>query len=308
MLSIFLKSTNEPAMGMDDILIPRERTDAVVLIGVDGGAERVEFIKVYAVDEGTAKRALEEFFNARGGLFPADYRLVSRGGSEDVGDRRAITTKSEVELSSSLARLGGLKLLSNGILHLDGLESLYQFTLVSESLYRRIVQETRRGEEEPERAEKTEKTLEFEPPLDVLSLGVDVLVENLRGVDLEKLLPPKARLLREPELRELIELMGEERDFPIVVETRNAARYSVLDFPATVRLPPLTVEEFAAELSGGRLGFRVDPKYFKEYPPEKLNLRNVKALAKLVRALIEKKGFSGRGALSIAVRLNLGGL
>ncbi|ASI98244.1 hypothetical protein A3L02_01005 [Thermococcus celer Vu 13 = JCM 8558] len=287
---------------MDDILIPRERTDAVVLIGVDG-AERVEFIKVYAVDEGTAKRALEEFFNARG-LFPADYRLVSRG-SEDVGDRRAITTKSEVELSSSLARLG-LKLLSNGILHLDGLESLYQFTLVSESLYRRIVQETRRGEEEPERAEKTEKTLEFEP-LDVLSLGVDVLVENLRGVDLEKLLPPKARLLREPELRELIELMGEERDFPIVVETRNAARYSVLDFPATVRLPPLTVEEFAAELSG-RLGFRVDPKYFKEYPPEKLNLRNVKALAKLVRALIEKKGFSGEGALSIAVRLNLGGL
>lgn len=287
---------------MDDILIPRERTDAVVLIGVDG-AERVEFIKVYAVDEGTAKRALEEFFNARG-LFPADYRLVSRG-SEDVGDRRAITTKSEVELSSSLARLG-LKLLSNGILHLDGLESLYQFTLVSESLYRRIVQETRRGEEEPERAEKTEKTLEFEP-LDVLSLGVDVLVENLRGVDLEKLLPPKARLLREPELRELIELMGEERDFPIVVETRNAARYSVLDFPATVRLPPLTVEEFAAELSG-RLGFRVDPKYFAEYPPEKLNLRNVKALAKLVRALIEKKGFSGEGALSIAVRLNLGGL
>lgn len=111
-------------------------------------------------------------------------------------------------------------------------------------------------------------------------------------------------------MRELIELMGEERDFPIVVETRNAARYSVLDFPATVRLPPLTVEEFAAELSGGRLGFRVDPKYFKEYPPEKLNLRNVKALAKLVRALIEKKGFSGGegGALSIAVRLNLGGL
>ncbi|WP_232461764.1 hypothetical protein [Thermococcus pacificus] len=122
---------------MDDILVPKERRDAVVFVGVDR-AENVEFIKVYAVSEETAKVTLEEFFSAKG-LFPAEYRLVSRG-IEEVGDRRAITTRSESSLAAALARLG-LRLLSNGVLYLDGIENLYQFTLVSEALYERITSE-----------------------------------------------------------------------------------------------------------------------------------------------------------------------
>ena len=279
---------------MEDILIPKERRDAVVLIGVDRG-ENVEFIKVYAVSEEKAKQTLEEFFSAKG-LFPGDYRLVSRG-SEEVGERKAITTKSEEKLSSSLARLG-LRLLSNGVLYLEGVERIYQFTLVSEALYQRITFE--KGEDV-----KEEPVLEFEP-LDVFSLGVDVLVENLRGTELGEVLPPNAVLLREPPLKEVYELLEKERDFPIVVETKDAGKYSSLDFPAIVRLPPLTVEEFAAELSE-RLGFRVEPERFLDYPPERLNLRNVDALARLVRALMARKRLSPEEALSLAVRLNLGG-
>jgi hypothetical protein len=279
---------------MEDILIPKERRDAVVLIGVDRG-ENVEFIKVYAVSEEKAKQTLEEFFSAKG-LFPGDYRLVSRG-SEEVGERKAITTKSEEKLSSSLARLG-LRLLSNGVLYLEGVERIYQFTLVSEALYQRITFE--KGEDVEE-----EPVLEFEP-LDVFSLGVDVLVENLRGTELGEVLPPNAVLLREPPLKEVYELLEKERDFPIVVETKDAGKYSSLDFPAIVRLPPLTVEEFAAELSE-RLGFRVESERFLDYPPERLNLRNVDALARLVRALMARKRLSPEEALSLAVRLNLGG-
>jgi len=281
-------------MGMEDILIPKERRDAVVLIGVDRG-ENVEFIKVYAVSEEKAKQTLEEFFSAKG-LFPGDYRLVSRG-SEEVGERKAITTKSEEKLSSSLARLG-LRLLSNGVLYLEGVERIYQFTLVSEALYQRITFE--KGEDV-----KEEPVLEFEP-LDVFSLGVDVLVENLRGTELGEVLPPNAVLLREPPLKEVYELLEKERDFPIVVETKDAGKYSSLDFPAIVRLPPLTVEEFAAELSE-KLGFRVEPERFLDYPPERLNLRNVDALARLVRALMARKRLPPEEALSLAVRLNLGG-
>ncbi|WP_168169226.1 hypothetical protein [Thermococcus sp. 5-4] len=279
---------------MEDILIPKERRDAVVLIGVDRD-ENVEFIKVYAVSEEKAKQTLEEFFSAKG-LFPGDYRLVSRG-SEEVGERKAITTKSEASLSASLARLG-LRLLSNGVLYLEGVERIYQFTLVSEALYQRITFE--KGEDV-----KEEPVPEFEP-LDVLSLGVDVLVENLRGTELGEVLPPNAVLLREPPLKEVYELLEKERDFPIVVETKDAGKYSSLDFPAIVRLPPLTVEEFAAELSE-RLGFRVEPERFLDYPPERLNLRNVDALARLVRALMTRKRLSPEEALSLAVRLNLGG-
>ncbi|NJE09612.1 hypothetical protein E3E25_01515 [Thermococcus sp. MAR1] len=279
---------------MEEILIPKERRDAVVLIGVDR-AENVEFIKVYAVSEEKAKQTLEEFFSAKG-LFPGDYRLVSRG-SEEVGGRKAITTKSEEKLSSSLARLG-LRLLSNGVLYLEGVERIYQFTLVSEALYQRITFE--KGKDV-----KEEPVFEFEP-LDVFSLGVDVLVENLRGTELEEVLPPDAVLLREPPLEEVYELLEKERDFPIVVETKDAGKYSSLDFPAIVRLPPLTAEEFAAELSV-RLGFRVEPERFLDYPPERLNLRNADALARLIRALMARKRLSPEEALSLAVRLNLGG-
>ncbi|EEB73799.1 hypothetical protein [Thermococcus sp. AM4] len=277
---------------MDEVLLPRERRDAVVFIGVDA-ADNVEFVKVYAVSEEKAREALEKFFNARG-LFPADYRLVS-SGPEDVRGKGAITTRTETSLSSALARLG-LKLLSNGVLHLEGAETVYQLTLVSEELYERILGKTDEGDE---------LKLELE---DVFSLGLDVIVENLRGVELSGYLPPDAKLLKEPEVSELMAIMeNPERDFPVVVETKNLARYSFFEFPITLKLPPLTVEEFAAELSE-RLGFSVDPALFDEYPPEKLNLRNVEALVKLVDALVEKKGLGREEALSVAVRLNSAGL
>ncbi|MDV3103038.1 hypothetical protein [Thermococcus waiotapuensis] len=278
---------------MDDILTPRERHDAVVLVGVDEG-DNVEFVKIYAIDEETARKTLEEFFSARG-LFPADYRLVSRG-TENVEGKGAITTRTETLLSSSLARLG-LKLLSNGVLYLGDAKTVYQLTLVSESLYRKIANEE---VEEPEPLATRGLSLE-----EVLSLGVDVLVENLRGIDIGGLIPPGARLLREPEPGDLVRILRDpERDYPLIVETANAGRYSAIGFSVTFRLPPLSAEEFAAELSS-RLGFPVDPGLFREFPPEKLNLWNVEALAKLVEKL-EKRGLPLEEALGLAVELNLG--
>ena len=268
-----------------DILTPAERRDAVVFIGVDR-AGNVEFVKVYAVSEEKAKETLEEFFNARG-LFPTDYRLVSRG-LEDVSGKKAITTRSEEELSSSLARLG-LKLLSNGILTLEDIEEVYQITLVSEALYERVTSERR---------EKEEKTLDWR---EVLSLGVDTLVENLRGVDLSELVPANALILREPGVETVAELLSRERDGPIIVETKDSGRYRNLDFSAFVRIPPLSREEFAVELSS-RLGFNV-PVSLISLPENRLNLRNVEKLAKLVEALV-RKGFEREEALKIAVELN----
>ncbi|WP_099209757.1 hypothetical protein [Thermococcus henrietii] len=271
-----------------DILTPAERRDAVVFIGVDR-AGNVEFVKVYAVSEEKAKETLEEFFNAKG-LFPTDYRLVSRG-LEDVSGKKAITTRSEEELSSSLARLG-LKLLSNGILTLEDIEEVYQITLVSEVLYERVTSERR---------EKEEKTLDWR---EVLSLGVDTLVENLRGVDLSELVPANALILREPGVETVAELLNGERNGPIIVETKDAGRYRNLDFSAFVRIPPLSREEFAVELSA-RLGFNV-PVSLISLPENRLNLRNVEKLAKLVEALV-RKGFEREEALKIAVELNSSG-
>ncbi len=268
-----------------DILTPAERRDAVVFIGVDR-AGNVEFVKVYAISEEKAKETLEEFFNAKG-LFPTDYRLVSRG-LEDVSGKKAITTRSEEELSSSLARLG-LKLLSNGVLTLENIEEVYQITLVSEVLYERVTSE---------RQEKEEKTIDWR---EVLSLGVDTLVENLRGVDLSELVPANALILREPGVETVAELLNGERDGPIIVETKDASRYRNLDFSAFVRIPPLSREEFAVELSA-RLGFNV-PVGLISLPENRLNLRNVEKLAKLVEALV-RKGFEREEALKMAVELN----
>jgi hypothetical protein len=283
-------------MKMEDILLPKERRDAVVLIGVDE-RDSVEFVRIYAVSEERAKQVLEEFFNAKG-LFPTDYRLVS-SGTEPVGQRKAITTRSETALSSALARLG-LRLLSNGVLYLDGVETLYQITLVSEDLYSTIVKNREQSHPEEETGEESE-------PEEILSLGVDTLVENLSGRDISDFLPENALLLREPPVEKVAELLAEERDYPVVVETKDARRYSFLDFAVVVRLPPLTVEEFAAELSS-RLVIDVDSSLFSSYPPQKLNLRNVRALARLVEAIVEKWEVDREKALKLAVKLNLEGL
>ncbi len=265
-----------------DILTPKERQDAVVFIGIDK-AGNVEFVKVYAISEEKAKEALEEFFNAKG-LFPADYRLVSRG-PEDVSGKGAITTRSEEKLSSSLAKLG-LKLLSNGVLHLGDRKEVYQITLVSESLYKRAT------------SEKTERGLGWK---ELLSLGVDTLVENLRGVDIGELLPEGVILLREPPRERVAELLWGERERPVIVETRDSSRYKDFEFSLFVRIPPLTREEFAAELSA-RLGLEVSPDLIT-LPEKRLNLRSVEAVTRLIEALV-RKGLQKEEALRVALRLN----
>ncbi|SEW13806.1 hypothetical protein [Thermococcus thioreducens] len=277
-------------MGMEDILIPKERRDAVVLIGVDRG-ENVEFIKVYAVSEEKAEETLEAFLNAKG-LFPADYRLVGRG-SEEVGDRKAITTKSEEKLSSSLARLG-LRLLSNGVLYLDGIERVYQLTLVSEKLYAKL-----RRMRESQGVKKRGGSLSISS---ALSLGLHTLIVNWRGINVEPLVPEDATLLREPSPAEVLEAMKTSPQ--VVVETVFPEKYFAVPFGVRIKIPPLSKEEFARELED-RIGVQVDENMLDDYPAELLNYRSIESIAHIVEELL-KMGVDKEKALETAIFVNLG--
>ncbi len=267
---------------MDDILTPMERRDAVVFIGVDR-AGNVEFVKVYALSEGKARETLEEFLNAKG-LLITDYEVVSRGW-EELGGKKAITTRSEEELSSSLARLG-LRLLSNGVLVIENADRVYQITLASERLRKHFA-----------RRVDPMKILRG-----LLEMRTSILVENLRGVELSDIVPGDFLLLREPSPGELVRALSTGK--PLVVDTVNASRYLSFEIPAVVRLPPLTPEEFADELSR-RLGVDVSPSFFSGYPEERLNLRNVDALVQLVEAFRER-GVPIQKAIAIAIEINRG--
>jgi len=274
---------------MEDILVPKERTDAVVFIGVDR-QDNVEFIKVYAVSEEAALEALEAFMNARG-LHPADYRLVERGFEETAG-KRAITTRTEEKLSALASRLG-LKLLSNGVLHTGDAEELYQLTLLSEELYERL---------SAERSRKGLKRRGLAVSLQwALGLGLPTLVINFRGINLEPLIPEGAVLLREPSPAEVVEAM---KGKAVVVETVWPDKYARLPFAVRINLPPLSKEEFAEELAE-RLGFSVDAGLFDDYPGWLLNYRNIEFLVEIVKKLVEK-GVDKETALETAVMLNLG--
>ncbi|WP_297507503.1 hypothetical protein [Thermococcus sp.] len=268
---------------MEDILVPKERRDAVVFIGVDRN-DNVELVRVYALNEELAKETLEEFFNARG-LFPADYEVVSRGW-EELGGRKAITTRSEEELSSALARLG-LRLISNGVLLPGDRRRVYQITLATGRL--RSVFPRRRD---------PMKVL-----LGLLDMGLSVLVENKRGVELSEIVPEDFILLREPSPGELVKALSTGR--PVVVDTFEASRYLAFEIPAVVRLPPLSPEEFAGELSK-RLGVTVPAKMLHRYPRERLNLRNVEALVRLVEAF-KARGIPLEKAIVVALELNSSG-
>ena len=274
---------------MDEVLLPRERRDAVVFIGVDA-ADNVEFVKVYAVSEEKAKEALEKFFNARG-LFPADYRLVSRG-IENVKGKGAITTRTETSLSSALARLG-LKLLSNGVLHLEGAETVYQLTLVSEELYSKLMEE-RAG-----RAKRRGLAISIAA---AFSLGFSVLVVNLRAVNLRPLIPPGAVLLTEPEPDEVLRLMMEGKQ--VIVETVWPSKYMGLPFGVRVKIPPMSKEEFAEELKR-RTGVSVERGLLEDYPEWLFNYRNLEFILQIFEKLVEK-GVEKEEALEIAVMVNLG--
>ncbi|WP_297091739.1 hypothetical protein [Thermococcus sp.] len=275
---------------MEDVLIPKERRDAVVLIGVDR-EDNVEFIKVYGVSEEKARQTLEEFFNARG-LFPGDYRLISRG-REEVGGRRAITTRSEASLSAVLARLG-LKLLSNGVLHLEGVESLYQFTMVSEKLYGKL-----KHVKGSERAKKAGFSLSISG---ALNLGLHTLIVNWRGINVEPLIPGEAIFLREPSPAEVLEAM--KKGTQVVVETVFPEKYTMIPFGVRIKIPPLSTGEFARELED-RVGFPVDEEILSDYPPELLNYRSIEAIARIVEEL-SKRGVDKEKALETAIFVNLG--
>ncbi|WP_297500734.1 hypothetical protein [Thermococcus sp.] len=268
---------------MEDILVPRERRDAVVFIGVDRN-DNVELVRVYALTEDKAEEALEEFFNARG-LFPADYEVISRGW-EELGERRAITTRSEEELSSALARLG-LRLISNGVLLLENRRRIYQITLATERL---------RGAFS--RRRDLMKVL-----LGLLDMGLSVLVENRRGVELSEIVPEGFILLREPSPGELVKALSSGK--PVIIDTIEASRYLSFEIPAVVKLPPLSPEEFAGELSK-RLGIAVPPRMLASYPRERLNLRNVEAVVRLVEAF-KARGIPLEKAIVVALELNSSG-
>ena len=168
-----------------DLLTPKERYSGVVFIGVRKN-EVVEFIKVYAENEELARDILERFLYEKG-IHPADFIVVDKG-YENVEGKEIISTRTESELSAFLGRLG-LRLLSNGILYLQGKKEIYQITSLSKELLREI---KARGElkEEPIRLELKSLNLppRFIERLKALELMEDTLVINHAELPLSEVL------------------------------------------------------------------------------------------------------------------------
>ncbi|GAB6102794.1 hypothetical protein JCM16138_20170 [Thermococcus atlanticus] len=170
---------------MEDVEIPKERYDSLVFIGVrrDG---TVEFVKVYAENREKAMQVLEGFFFRRG-LHPADFVVIEQG-EEDVSGKAMIGTRTEKELSATLARLG-LKLVSNGVLYTSGRDTFYQITAVSRGILAEL-----KGEGAELEGGSVEidlsgvKGYPYIEKLRLFELREDVLVENKAGVDLEEFL------------------------------------------------------------------------------------------------------------------------
>ncbi len=172
---------------MEDVEIPKERYDSLVFVGIRRNGT-VEFIKVYGKNKEKAMEVLEEFFFRRG-LHPADFVVIEQG-KEDVSGRAMISTRTERELSASLAKLG-LKLISNGVLYTSGKDTIYQITAVSKTLLPEI---KARGQE----VDLEEGSIKIDlsevqgypyiEKLKLFELREDVLVENKASIDLEEFL------------------------------------------------------------------------------------------------------------------------
>jgi len=174
-----------------DLLTPKERYSGVVFIGVRKN-DVVEFIKVYAESAELAKTLLEDFLYVKG-IHPSDFVIVDKG-YESVKGKEIISTRTESELSSFLGRLG-LKLLSNGILYLQGKAEIYQITSVSKDLLaeiRSIKEKEKHVElkEEPIVLDFTNLDLpqRYNEKLKVLELMQDTLVVNHAQIPLPKVL------------------------------------------------------------------------------------------------------------------------
>ncbi|MFA4645851.1 hypothetical protein P8X24_01020 [Pyrococcus kukulkanii] len=169
---------------MEDINRPKERENFVVFAGLTKDGQ-IHFIKVYAIDESLAIEVLEEFLRENH-IHPSDFVVVDQG-YENVENKEVITTRTEEELSVLLSRMG-LKLVSNGILHLKGRDKIYQITAISKDLL-----ESRRETEEIIET----VTLEFSniklpekyiKRLNLLALMEDTLILNRVELDLPRLL------------------------------------------------------------------------------------------------------------------------
>ena len=170
---------------MEDVEIPRERYDSLVFIGVRREGT-VEFVKVYAENREKAMQLLEEFFSRRG-LHPADFVVIEQG-EEDVSGKAMIGTRTEKELSATLARLG-LKLVSNGVLYTSGRDTFYQITAVSRDILAELKGEGAELEGGSVEIDLSEvQGYPYIEKLKLFELREDVLVENKAGVDLEEFL------------------------------------------------------------------------------------------------------------------------
>ncbi|KPU62355.1 hypothetical protein EP1X_09285 [Thermococcus sp. EP1] len=174
-----------------DLLTPKERYNGVILIGVRRN-EIVEFIKVYAENKDLAKELLEQFLYEKG-IHPADFVVVDQG-YESVEGKEIISTRTESELSAFLARFG-LRLLSNGVLYLQGKKEIYQITSVSQDLLEEIKTRTEKTarielKEEPLRVDLDEINLPegIKEKLKPLELMEDTLIINYAEIPISEIL------------------------------------------------------------------------------------------------------------------------
>ncbi|AAL81672.1 hypothetical protein PFDSM3638_07800 [Pyrococcus furiosus DSM 3638] len=174
---------------INNITKPKERRDFVVMAGMrkDG---TIDFIKVYALNEKLAIEVLEAFLKENN-IHPSDFIVIQRG-YEDVKDKKAITTRSEEELSAMLGRLG-LRLVSNGVLYTDGIDKLYQITAISRELFESLQKEKREIFEDVQEKitfnfSKVDLPEKYVKKLRLLELMEDTIIFNMAELEIPNLL------------------------------------------------------------------------------------------------------------------------
>jgi len=276
----------------EEILIPKERKDSIVLVGITQEGS-VEFIKVYGIGREIAVETLERYMNAEG-LHPADFVLLEKG-EENVKGKTVISVNTEEKLRLALAKLG-LRMISNGVLYLEDVKKLYQVTLIRKELYNRVF---RRSREKNSLFEETfGGIIEF-----FVSHGLSVLVENKGGLILENKVPKRVEILYEPSISEVAKKLR-LGDSPIVVETKNAKKYAELEIPVVLKIPQLNRNLFKKILEKSLMR-TLPEELLSVLPQEKLTLRNAQMIAKVYKLLVEN-GIDEKKALEMAVSLNTG--
>jgi len=284
-----------------DLLTPKERYNGVVFIGVRRNG-MVEFIKVYAESEELAKDILERFLYEKG-IHPGDFVVVDKG-YENVEGKEIISTRTENELSSFLARLG-LRLLSNGVLYLQGKKEIYQITSISEDLLKEI--RAREGlKEEPIRIELEKLTLPFRfiEKLKALELMEDTLIINYAELPLPEILREVLKgAVKIPEILEIGPLKLQLFDNELHEVIKKGTREALIKPPVIVwdgyvdSLEDFEVEEKTEKTYNAPLFLKAHKGFLilKE-PPKEL-------VEKLLR--IKEKGIAKIKGLKVPVEFTL---